>query len=83
MNIYDFKNYFTFLLPDTFLNILKEYFISYVLFHLSKLIKQLLFGTIILSQNSKGSCFMNKLYNKEMDIAIGLNDFFSQTLNLF
>ena len=22
---------------------------------------------------------MNKLYNKEMDIAIGLNDFFSQT----
>ena len=23
---------------------------------------------------------MNKLYNKEMDIAIGLNDFFSQTL---
>ena len=71
------------LLPDTFLNLLKEYFISSVLFHLSKLIKQLLFGTIILSQNSKGSCFMNKLYNKEMDIAIGLNDFFSQMLNLF
>ena len=27
------------LLPDTFLNLLKEYFISSVLFHLSKLIK--------------------------------------------
>ena len=67
------------LLPDTFLNLLKEYFISSVLFHLSKLIKQLLFDIINLPQNSKGSCFMNKLYNKEMDIAIGLNDFFSQT----
>ena len=66
------------LLPDTFLNLLKEYFILSVLFHLSKLIKQLLFDIINLSQNSKGSCFMNKLYNKEMDIAIGLNDFFSQ-----
>ena len=65
------------LLPDTFLNLLKEYFISSVLFHLSKLIKQLLFD-INLPQTSKGSCFMNKLYNKEMDIAIGLNDFFSQ-----
>ena len=37
------------LLPDTFLNLLKEYFISSVLFHLSKLIKQLLFDIINLS----------------------------------
>ena len=34
------------LLPDTFLNILKEYFLTFVLFHLSKLIKQLLFDII-------------------------------------
>ena len=34
------------LLPDTFLTLLKEYFISSVLFHLSKLIKQLLFDII-------------------------------------
>ena len=37
------------LLPDTFLNLLKEYFISSILFHLSKLIKQLLFDIINLS----------------------------------
>ena len=40
---------FIILLPDTFLNLLKEYFISSVLFHLSKLIKQLLFDIINLS----------------------------------
>ena len=34
------------LLPDTFLNILKEYFLSSILLHLSKLIKQLLFDII-------------------------------------
>ena len=34
------------LLPDTFLNLLKEYFLSSILLHLSKLIKQLLFDII-------------------------------------
>lgn len=42
------------------------------------LIKQLLFDIIKLTQNKKGSCFINKLYNKELDIVKGLNDFFNK-----
>ena len=70
------------LLPDTFLNLLKEYFLSSVLFHLSKLIKQLLFDIINLPYISKGSCSMNKLYNKETDIVKGLSVFLVKSISI-